>query len=130
MLQRLLCTPYSLLQCHYIIHMVFGCLCRQHLKRKLTLHQPAQPSNHRTNSCILVWIVSDGETTDCSSKRKSINFFYIRIHLSALEVYLSLELDIYIYLLCGSEIGKNDELRSDRRKEEVNIGIESTIRTK
>lgn len=69
---------------------------RQHFKRKLTY----TPANQATTKRIRVFLctqsrLSNGATT-MRWQKKINNFFYIRIHLSALEVYLSLELDVFI----------------------------------
>lgn len=137
MLQRLLCAPcsiHSLLQCHHIIHMVFGCMDGSiSSKRNLTTHtHTSQPSNHQTEF-VYYFVDSLGWSDDSYGKRKSINFFYILIHLSALEecVFLSNWMcSIFIVWKQNWPKKKKDERRSEWRKEEVSIGIGSTIRTK
>lgn len=107
----LLCA-HALLQCHYIIHMVFGCIDGS-ISSANQLY-----TNHSTTKRIRILFRSYVSVQTTTTWQKKINnFFHVR-NTSLNTRSVSFSRNGYI-LLYGSEIGKKDMRRKGRRAKEL-----------
>lgn len=107
----LLCA-HALLQCHYIIHMVFGCIDGS-ISSANQLY-----TNHSTTKRIRILFRSYVSVQTTTTWQKKINnFFHVRnTSLNTRSVPFSRNGYILLY---GSEIGKKDMRRKGRRAKEL-----------